>query len=44
MLLFGFGELLKHEKTQHALVGLGSTALAAAVDLPGKEGSPNDIK
>ena len=26
-----FGGLRKHEKTHHALVGLGSTALAAAV-------------
>ena len=26
--------LRKHEKTQHALVGLGSAALAAAVVLP----------
>ena len=29
-----FGELQKHKKTQHALVGLGSAALAAAVALP----------
>ena len=29
-----FGRLRKHEKTQHALVGLGSAALAAAVVLP----------
>ena len=29
-----FAGLWKHEKTQHALVGLGSTALAAAVTLP----------
>ena len=28
-----FGGLRKHEKTQHALVGLGSAALAAAVTL-----------
>ena len=28
-----FGGLRKHEKTQHALVGLGSAALAAAVAL-----------
>ena len=28
-----FGGLRKHEKTQHALVGLGSVALAAAVAL-----------
>ena len=26
--------LWKHEKTQHALVGLGSAALAATVALP----------
>ena len=26
-----FGGLRKHEKTQHALVGLGGAALAAAV-------------
>ena len=26
-----FGGLRQHEKTQHALVGLGSTAFAAAV-------------
>ena len=26
-----FGELRKHEKTQHARVGLGSAALVAAV-------------
>ena len=30
-----FGGLRKHEKTQHALIGLGSTALAAAA-YPGK--------
>ena len=30
------GGLRKHEKTQHALVGLGSAALAAAIALPGK--------
>ena len=29
-----FGGLHKHEKTQQALVGLGSAALAAAVALP----------
>ena len=29
-----FGGLHKHEKTQHALVGLGSTALAVAIALP----------
>ena len=28
-----FGGLRKHEKSQHALAGLGSTALAAAVAL-----------
>ena len=28
-----FGGLWKHKKTQHALVGLGSAALAAAVAL-----------
>ena len=28
-----FGGLREHEKTQHALVGLGSAALAAAVAL-----------
>ena len=28
-----FGGLWKHEKTQHAFVGLGSAALAAAVSL-----------
>ena len=26
-----FGGLRKHEKTQHALIGMGSAALAAAV-------------
>ena len=31
-----FGGLWKHEKTQHALVGLGNAALAAAIALPGK--------
>ena len=29
-----FGRSLKHEKTQQALVGLGSATLAAAVALP----------
>ena len=29
-----FGGLQKHEKSQHALVGLGSAALVAAVALP----------
>ena len=29
-----FGGLQKHEKTQHALVGVGSAALATAVALP----------
>ena len=29
-----FGGLRKHEKTQHALVGLSTAALAAAVALP----------
>ena len=29
-----FGVIWKHEKTQHAFVGLGSSALAAAADLP----------
>ena len=29
-----FGGLWKHEKTQHALVGLGSAAPAAAVRWP----------
>ena len=29
-----FGRLRKHKETQHTLVGLGSTALAAAVALP----------
>ena len=33
-----FGRLRKHEKTQHALVGQGSAALAAAAALPGKGG------
>ena len=31
-----FGGLRKHEQTQHAVVGLGSAALAAAALLPGK--------
>ena len=31
-----FGGLRKHKKTQHALVGLGSADVAAAVALPGK--------
>ena len=35
-----FGGLRKHEKTQHALVGLGSAALAADVALP-RRGGPN---
>ena len=35
-----FGGLRKREKTQHALVGLGSAALAAAVALP-RSGGPN---
>ena len=34
-----FGGLRKHEKTQYALVGLGSAALADAVALP-REGGP----
>ena len=29
-----FDGLQKHEKTKHALVGLGSTCLAAAIALP----------
>ena len=29
-----FSGLRKHKKTQHALIGLGSTALVAAVALP----------
>ena len=33
-----FGRLRKHEKTQHALVGLGSAALVAAVALPRLDG------
>ena len=33
-----FGGLRKHEKTQHARVGLGSAALAAAVVLPRQSG------
>ena len=35
-----FDGLGKHKKTQHALVGLGSAALAAAVTLP-RLGGPN---
>ena len=35
-----FGGLRKHEKIQHALIRLVSTALAAAVSLP-REGGPN---
>ena len=35
-----FSGLQKHEKTQHALVGLGSAALAAVVALP-RKGGPN---
>ena len=35
-----FGGLRKHEKTQHAHVGLGSADLAAAVALP-RQGGPN---
>ena len=35
-----FDGLWKHDKTQHALVGLGSTALAAAIALP-RYGGPN---
>ena len=35
-----FRGLREHEKTQHALVGPGSAALAAAVALP-RQGSPN---
>ena len=35
-----FGGLRKHEKTEHAPVGLGSAALAAAVALP-RKGGPN---
>ena len=35
-----FCGLLKHEKTQHALVGLGSAVLAAAAVLP-RQGGPN---
>ena len=38
-----FGGLRKHKKTQNALVGLGSAALAAAVALP-KYGAPNVLK
>ena len=38
-----FGGLQKHEKTQHALLGLGSTVLAAAVTLP-KSGSRNFLQ
>ena len=34
-----FGGLHKHEKTQHAFVGLGSAALATAVALPRSGGS-----
>ena len=29
-----FGGLWKHEKTQHALVGIDRAALAAAITLP----------
>ena len=39
-----FGGLRKHEKTQHALVGLGSAALVAAVALPSYKGDPNFLK
>ena len=35
-----FGGLRKHDKTQHAVVGLGSAALAAAAALP-RIGGPN---
>ena len=35
-----FGGLRKNKKTQYALVGLGSAALAAAVALP-RAGGPN---
>ena len=35
-----FGGLRKHEKTPHALVGLGSAALEAVVALP-RKGGPN---
>ena len=35
-----FGGLREHGKTQHALVGLGSAVLAAAVALPAL-GGPN---
>ena len=35
-----FGGLRTHEKTQHALVGLGSAALAVAVCLPIGKAAP----
>ena len=35
-----FGGLRKHEKTQHAFVGLGSTASAGAVALPSQVRRP----
>ena len=38
-----FGGLWKHEKTHHALVGLGSAALVAAVVSP-RQGGPNSVK
>ena len=38
-----FGGLRKHEKTQHALAGLGNAALVAAVVLP-MYGGPNVSK
>ena len=41
--LLEFGGLREHEKTPHALVGLGSAALAAAVALPGY-GGPNFLQ
>ena len=37
------GGLQKHKKTQHALVGLSSVALAAAVALP-REVGPNFLR
>ena len=36
-----FGGLQKHDKTQHALVGLGSAALAAAVRILTQERRPD---
>ena len=37
-----FGGLWKHEKKNHALVGLGSAALVAAIAIP-RKGDPKGI-